>query len=58
MKPDVPALTAAIERLADPAERARLGEGALATKQELSWDRTVADYDELIQLALAAEVGA
>ena len=58
MKPDVPALTAAIERLADPAERARLGEGALATKQELSWERTIADYDELIQLALAAEVGA
>jgi len=57
MKPDVPALTAAIERLADPAERARLGEGALVTKQELSWDRTVADYDQLIRLATGEAAG-
>ena len=52
MKPDVPALTAAIERLADPAERARLAEGAAQTRLELNWERTVADYDRLIGLAL------
>jgi 1,2-diacylglycerol 3-alpha-glucosyltransferase len=54
MKPDVPALTAAIERLADPAERARLAEGAAQTREELSWERTVADYDRLIGLALGS----
>lgn len=51
MKPDVPALTSAIERLADPAERERLTEGVRASQEELSWDRTVRDYDELIRRA-------
>ena len=54
MKPDVADLTAAIERMADPAERARLAEGARASRAELSWDRTVADYDALIQRAVAS----
>ncbi len=54
MKPDVAGLTAAIERLADPAERARLTEGALRTREELSWSRTVADYGALIDRALGA----
>jgi glycosyltransferase involved in cell wall biosynthesis len=54
MKPDVGGLTAAIERLADPAERARLAEGARRTREELSWSRTVADYGALIDRALEA----
>jgi 1,2-diacylglycerol 3-alpha-glucosyltransferase len=54
MKPDVPALTAAIERLAEPAEWERLAEGARATRAELSWERTVDDYDRLIRLARGA----
>lgn len=54
MKPDVPALTAAIERLADPGERARLAEGAARTREELSWERTAAGYDNLVSLALGA----
>jgi 1,2-diacylglycerol 3-alpha-glucosyltransferase len=53
MKPDVAALTAAIERLADPAERERLAAGAQARRAELSWDRTVEDYDRLIRQAAA-----
>ena len=51
MKPDVASLTAAIERLADPAERERLAEGARASRAELSWERTVEDYDALIRRA-------
>ncbi len=47
MKPDVEELTAAIERLADPDERARLAAGARASREELSWSRTEADYGEL-----------
>ncbi len=54
MKPDVPSLTAAIERLADPAERERLAAGVRATQEELSWERTVEDYDALIRQAAAA----
>jgi glycosyltransferase involved in cell wall biosynthesis len=55
MTPDVAELTAAIERLADPAERSRLAEGARATREHLSWDRTVAEYGKLIELAAGAE---
>ena len=44
MKPDVASLTAAIERLADPGERARLGEGAVASRQTFTWENTVSDY--------------
>ena len=45
---DVPALTAAIERLADPGLRAELERGARARREELSWDRTVASVAELL----------
>ena len=53
MKPDVAALTAAIERLADPAERERLAAGARASQEDFAWDKTVRDYDELIRRAAA-----
>ena len=51
MKPDVASLTAAIERMADPAERARLADGANRSREEFAWERTVADYDALIKRA-------
>ena len=54
MKPDVGDLTAAIERLAEAPERARLAAGALRTREELSWSRTVADYGALIERATGA----
>jgi glycosyltransferase involved in cell wall biosynthesis len=54
MRPDVPSMTAAIERLADPAERERLAEGARASRAELTWDRTVTDYAALIERAAAS----
>ena len=53
MRPDVEAMTAAIERLADPGERARLADGARSSRAELSWERTVADYASLIERAAA-----
>ena len=54
MKPDVAALTAAIERLADPAERARLAAGARASREQLGWTHTVAAYGALIEQAASA----
>jgi glycosyltransferase involved in cell wall biosynthesis len=54
MKPDVASLTAAIERMADPAERARLAEGARASRDEFAWERTIADYDALIKRAASS----
>jgi 1,2-diacylglycerol 3-alpha-glucosyltransferase len=51
MRPDVVALTAAIERLADRGEREQLAAGARATRAELSWSRTVADLGRLIDRA-------
>jgi glycosyltransferase involved in cell wall biosynthesis len=51
MRPDVAAMTAAIERLADPALRAELADGARRTRAELGWERTVADYASLIERA-------
>ena len=51
MKPDVAGLTGAIERLADPGERERLAAGARATREELSWSRTVAGYGALFEQA-------
>jgi glycosyltransferase involved in cell wall biosynthesis len=47
-RPDVEALTAAIERLRDPGLRARLRAGALQRRGELSWERTVSDIGALI----------
>jgi 1,2-diacylglycerol 3-alpha-glucosyltransferase len=54
MKPDVPALTAAIERLGDTEERVRLADGARSSRAELAWERTIADYGALIDRAAAA----
>ena len=45
---DVDALTEAISRLADPDLRARLSAGALRTRDERSWDRTVTDFEALL----------
>ena len=47
-RPDVAALTAAIERLRDPALRAELRAGARARREELSWERTKEDLAALI----------
>jgi 1,2-diacylglycerol 3-alpha-glucosyltransferase len=46
---DVDGLTAAIERLADPALRERLAEGARRVRTERSWERTVAGMAELLE---------
>jgi 1,2-diacylglycerol 3-alpha-glucosyltransferase len=46
--PDVPALTAAIERIADPELRAELAAGARRRREELSWENTTADLEALI----------
>jgi 1,2-diacylglycerol 3-alpha-glucosyltransferase len=54
MTPDVGALTAAIERLADQDERDRLARGARATREHLSWAETVEGYGELIERAGSA----
>jgi 1,2-diacylglycerol 3-alpha-glucosyltransferase len=43
-------LRRAIERLADPDERARLTEGARRRRDELAWDRTVEGYARLLEL--------
>jgi glycosyltransferase involved in cell wall biosynthesis len=43
-------LSRAIDRLADPEERARLTEGARRTRDELSWSRTVEGYAGLLEL--------
>lgn len=47
--PDRRGLTKAIERLRDPDLRARLREGALERRTELSWDRTTAALGELLK---------
>ncbi len=46
--PDVPALTAAIERIADPGLRAELAAGARRRREELRWENTTADLEALI----------
>jgi glycosyltransferase involved in cell wall biosynthesis len=46
--PDVPALTAALERIADPELRSELAAGARRRREELSWERTKADLAALI----------
>ncbi len=57
-RPDVAALTAAIERLRDPGLRARLRAGARERRAELSWENTRADLDALVdRLAPSAETG-
>ena len=47
--PDRRALTKAIESLRDPDLRARLREGAIARREELSWDRTVEALSALLE---------
>ena len=47
-RPDVGALTAAIERLANPDVRAELAEGVRRRREELSWDETVRDLEGLL----------
>ncbi|MBA2523226.1 MAG: glycosyltransferase family 4 protein [Solirubrobacterales bacterium] len=40
-RPDIDAMAAAIERIADPTTLARLRDGAESTRKRLSWDRTL-----------------
>jgi glycosyltransferase involved in cell wall biosynthesis len=47
-RPDVAALSAAIERLRDPELRAWLARGARQRRTELSWERTLADLGSLL----------
>ncbi len=47
--PDVDSLAAAIERIADPEQRASLAAGSRAVREERSWDRTVADFERLLE---------
>jgi glycosyltransferase involved in cell wall biosynthesis len=46
--PNLPALTAAIEALADDGLRAALAAGARRRREELSWERTTSDLAALI----------
>lgn len=46
--PDVPALTAAIERLGDRAELERMTAGVAELRERRSWARTVADLGSLL----------
>ncbi len=46
--PDVPALTAAIERLGDRDELERMREGVAELRSRRSWERTVADLADLV----------
>ena len=45
---DEKALTGAISRLADPGLRRELSAGALVTREQRSWEQTVADVAELL----------
>ena len=47
-RPDIAALTGAIESLADPAARSELAAGVARRRAELSWDVTVADLETLL----------
>jgi 1,2-diacylglycerol 3-alpha-glucosyltransferase len=57
-RPDVPALTAAIERLRDPDLREQLAAGARARREELSWSRTLADLRELLGSGASGQASA
>ena len=46
-RPDIQAMTAAIERIAEPQVLAELRAGAERSREELSWDRTVRALGEL-----------
>ncbi len=47
-RPDIDAMSAAIERIADPGNLAELRAGAERSQAELSWDRTVEALRELL----------
>jgi 1,2-diacylglycerol 3-alpha-glucosyltransferase len=53
-EPDVGELSAAIDRLADEALRDQLTRGALALRERLRWERTVAALGELVERVAAA----
>ena len=55
--PEIGALSAAIERLADPGLRSELAAGARRRREELSWDRTVSDLAALIDSLMPAGPG-
>jgi len=48
--PDVGQLTRAIERAVDDDERASLSRGALDSREDLRWERTVTDLGALLEL--------
>jgi 1,2-diacylglycerol 3-alpha-glucosyltransferase len=56
-RPDVPALTDAIERLADEDLRARLAAGTRRRRDELNWETTRADLADMLALAHPAAAG-
>jgi glycosyltransferase involved in cell wall biosynthesis len=47
-RPDIGALTEAIQRLAEPGARLTLAENADAARERLSWSHTLADLDGLL----------
>lgn len=47
-RPDIDALAAAIERIAEPGELARLRGGAERSRADHRWERTVAALGELL----------
>jgi glycosyltransferase involved in cell wall biosynthesis len=47
-RPDIAAMTAAIERIAEPAVLGRLRDGAVASRADHRWERTVAGLGELL----------
>ncbi len=53
-KPDVSALSSAIERIADDTLRAELAAGARRRREELSWENTTRDLAELLALVAPA----
>jgi glycosyltransferase involved in cell wall biosynthesis len=52
--PDLDEMAAAVERLANDAERTRLADGARAVRDERSWGHTVAGIGALIERAAAS----
>lgn len=56
-RPDVDALAAAIQRLADPAIRERLSAGADQARERLSWSRTVEGIAGLLKRLERARAG-
>ena len=47
-RPDIPAMSAAIERLGDPATLAELRDGAIHSRERFRWDDTVAALGQLL----------